>query len=133
MQNGVMEKDDIVKALVIRKEYDKSKGIVRKRNEDGSLTITQTQKDKDGRIITKKVELDKHGRVKAGSTHRLDEMPDVLTNRQLIDLAIWNQSISNASWGNPVIRQRILDGAYARTGDAKSVERAELFISSMKG
>lgn len=196
--NGITDKEDIVKAVVARKNYEKSQGIKRKVEKDG--TVKLTQKDSDGNVTTttqridvhghqveettkrntdgsstttmetvlpnnnrveRTIERDKNGRIvddvittiqtreengqiiedvesrdRNGNITQRKKRVDrisIVTNKELVDVAKFNQSISDSAWGNPIVRTRILDGAYSRTGDEKGVQRAELLISSMKG
>ena len=75
--NGITEKDDIVKAVVARKNYEKSQGITRKKEKDGSLIITQ--KDKDGSVSTTTQRIDIQGNKVEETTKRSKDGSSITT------------------------------------------------------
>ena len=102
MSNGITDKEDITKAVLARRNYERQSGI--KRDENGNVT----QGDPDSAI----------------------------SNEDLIDLAVFNQSVSDSAWGDPTKRQQILDGLYQRLGSTpeaqRTVERVNSVVSSIK-
>ena len=110
MQNGVTDKEDIVKAVMARKAYEENHGI--KRDKVNGRTVI---KDKNGRDIT--------------STYKLD-------NERLIDMAVRHKSIGDAVWADEDSRTKILDRMYNNGQNGLSKDDVQMFeevISGIKG
>ena len=83
MNNGITNKDDILKAVVARQNYQK-----------------------------------KHN--------------DTITDKQLIDLAVFSQGIGDDTWGDPEKREKLLQGLNDRGISPDEVKRTESLINAMK-
>ncbi len=95
MENGITNKEDIIKAVVARKNYEKAHGVKR---------------DGNGNIIE----------------------GNGIDDKQLIDLAVFNQGVGDYTWSDPAKRIKLLQGLYDRGISEEEVKKAELMISAMK-
>ena len=99
-------------------------GITKKEDILNAVLARQTYEKKH------KVVRDEQGNVTQGDPN------DIISDKDLIDLAIYEQSVSNHAWGTPSERDKILDGTYQKLGatpDAKKkVRRAGEIVDSIK-